>query len=284
MSVYDLITARVVSLLEAGVAPWRKPWGGSRLWPRNLVSGHHYRGINVFLLACSGYSSPFWLTYKQAQAMGGHVRKGEKASPIVFWTKIEKTDRDSGKPIELPVLRYYSGFNVAQCEGLPEKRIPVPTVPAHVHQGNLLRCWAASTESWLGAQPHRTHYTQEQIVKGMQDDGFARADGSLPVSNQAVWEDRVGLRPIKETGSSFFAERILARLELEKRPLLLGLGDSLGHVVVVFGVVVNGFDLEIMVMDPMLSPADHPGRRKVTDIQRLSGNVVTWMHKMPLMI
>jgi hypothetical protein len=160
----------------------------------------------------------------------------------------------------------------------------LPTVPRHVHQGNLLRCWAASTESCLAAQPHRTHYTQEQIVKGMQDDGFARADGSLPVSNQAVWEDRTGLRPIKETGSSFFAERILSRLELEKRPLLLGLGGSVGHVVVVFGVVVNGFDLEIMVMDPMLSPADHPGRRKVTDIQRMTGNVVTWMHKMSLMI
>jgi antirestriction protein ArdC len=124
MSVYDLITARVVSLLEAGVAPWRKPWGGARLWPRNLVSGHHYRGINVFLLACSGYSSPFWLTYKQAQAMGGHVRKGEKASPIVFWTKLQKADRETGETIELPLLRYYSGFNVAQCEGLPENRIP----------------------------------------------------------------------------------------------------------------------------------------------------------------
>jgi antirestriction protein ArdC len=124
MSVYDIITARVVSLLEAGVAPWRKSWGGARLWPRNLVSGHPYRGINVFLLACSGYSSPFWLTYKQAQAMGGHVRKGEKASPIIFWTKLEKTDRENGEPIELPVLRYYSGFNVAQCEGLPENRIP----------------------------------------------------------------------------------------------------------------------------------------------------------------
>src|SRR5688500_382376 len=69
MSVYDLITARVVSLLEAGVAPWRKPWGGARLWPRNLVSGHCYRGVNVFLTACSGYSSPYWLTYKQAQAI-----------------------------------------------------------------------------------------------------------------------------------------------------------------------------------------------------------------------
>jgi hypothetical protein len=160
----------------------------------------------------------------------------------------------------------------------------LPRVPPHVHQGDLLRCWAASTESWLRAQSHRTHYTQEQIVKGMQDDGFARANGSLPVSNQRVWEDRVGLRPITETGSSFFAERVLSRLELEKRPLLLGLGGSVGHVVVMFGVVVNGLDIEILVMDPMSSPADHPVRRKVTDIQKLKGNVVTWMHKMPLMI
>jgi antirestriction protein ArdC len=123
MSVYDVITARVVSLLEAGTVPWRKPWGGQRLWPRNLISGHRYRGVNVFLTACSCYSSPFWLTYKQAQALGGHVRKGEKATPIVFWTKLEKADRETGETIELPLLRYYSAFNVAQCEGLPESRI-----------------------------------------------------------------------------------------------------------------------------------------------------------------
>src|SRR5262245_7241451 len=124
MSVYDLITARVVSLLEAGTVPWRKPWGGSRQWPRNLISGKPYRGVNVFLLACSSYESPYWLTYTQAQSLGGHVRKGEKAAPIVFWTKLEKVDRESGETLELPLLRYYSGFNVAQTEGIPVDQIP----------------------------------------------------------------------------------------------------------------------------------------------------------------
>jgi len=160
----------------------------------------------------------------------------------------------------------------------------LPRTPPHVHQGVELRCWAAATESWLRAQPHRTKSTQQQIVEGMQADGFAHPDGSLPVSNQRAWEDRFGLRPITETGATFFAEKALLRLELEKKPLLLGLGGSVGHVVVLFGVVVNAFDLEVMVMDPMLPRSDHPARRKVTDIQKLSGNVVTWMHKMPLMI
>src|SRR5687768_13444268 len=75
MSTYDVITARIVQQLEAETVPWRKPWGGKRRWPRNLVSGHHYRGINVFLLACSPYSAPYWLTFKQAHEWGGHVRK-----------------------------------------------------------------------------------------------------------------------------------------------------------------------------------------------------------------
>jgi antirestriction protein ArdC len=124
MSTYDVITARIVQQLEAGTFPWRKPWGGKRHWPRNLVSGHHYRGINVFLLACSPYSAPYWLTFKQAEEWGGHVRKAERGSPVVFWTKLEKIDKDTGATVEIPLMRYYTVFNVAQCE-LPERRIPI---------------------------------------------------------------------------------------------------------------------------------------------------------------
>ena len=61
--VYQVVTDRVVELLERGVVPWRKPWAGDEQAPKNLISDKAYRGINVFLLSCAGYASPFWLTH-----------------------------------------------------------------------------------------------------------------------------------------------------------------------------------------------------------------------------
>jgi antirestriction protein ArdC len=94
--------------------------------PRNLISGREYRGVNVFLLHAMCFQSPFWLTYKQASELGGHVRKGEKACPVVFWKRLSVADmtEPTGKK-NVPFLRYYSVFNVAQCEDIPAAKIPV---------------------------------------------------------------------------------------------------------------------------------------------------------------
>jgi antirestriction protein ArdC len=69
-SVYEIVTSRILAELERGVVPWRKPW--RTLPPANLISKKPYRGINVFLLALAGYGSQYWLTYRQAQALGGN--------------------------------------------------------------------------------------------------------------------------------------------------------------------------------------------------------------------
>jgi antirestriction protein ArdC len=73
-SVYEIVTSRILAELEKGQVPWRKPW--RTLPPANLISKKPYRGINVFLLALAGYGSQYWLTYRQAQALGGNVRRG----------------------------------------------------------------------------------------------------------------------------------------------------------------------------------------------------------------
>lgn len=126
-SVYSVITERIVALLEKGTIPWQKPWaasaGGGDSLPRNLVSRKPYRGVNVFLLHAMSYGCPFWLTFGQAQALGGNVRKGEKATPVVFWKwlDVESTERDENgqrRNERVPMLRYYSVFNVAQCDGI----------------------------------------------------------------------------------------------------------------------------------------------------------------------
>jgi antirestriction protein ArdC len=116
--VYSIITERVVALLQQGTIPWQKPWQGAELAPQNLISRKPYRGVNVFLLHAMSYTSPFWLTFKQAQELGGHVRKGEKSCPVVFWKWLDVENKGAGKTERVPFLRYYSVFNAAQCEGI----------------------------------------------------------------------------------------------------------------------------------------------------------------------
>ena len=133
MDVYEIITDRIVAILEAGTVPWRKPWNyGSEKDPLNLVSKKHYQGINCFLLACTPYGSPYWLTYRQAQALGGSVHKGQKGSMVIFWKMLVKDDPKAkdGKR-NIPVLRYYTVFNSEQCDGII---VPAPDVTTwHEH-------------------------------------------------------------------------------------------------------------------------------------------------------
>ena len=119
-SVYDQITDRVIELLTQGTIPWHKPWNVKRGFPRNLVSKKAYRGINVFLLHAMQYESPFWLTYHQAQELGAHIRKGEKACPVVFWKQLEVEDKESHEIEKIPMMRFYHVFNLAQIEGLKD--------------------------------------------------------------------------------------------------------------------------------------------------------------------
>ena len=122
-NVYEIVTEQVIRQLEQGVAPWRKPWRSEP--PRNLVSGKEYRGINPFLLASQGYGSQYWLTFNQANKLGGHIRKGEHSSIVTFWNVGEERiirDTDGKERKSKPfLLRYYNVFNVEQTEGIADK-------------------------------------------------------------------------------------------------------------------------------------------------------------------
>jgi antirestriction protein ArdC len=122
-TVYEQITDRIISMLEKGTVPWQKPWKVATGLPRNLISKKPYRGINTLLLHSMSYESPFWLTFHQAQQLGGMVRKGEKACPVVFWRQLEVEDKESHEIEKIPMLRFYYVFNTAQVDGL--KNIPV---------------------------------------------------------------------------------------------------------------------------------------------------------------
>ena len=114
---YNVITDRIIAKLESGVIPWKKPWKSAR-WPRNLVTGIKYRGINVFMLNMAYYTSSKWLTFKQVTALGGTVKRGERATPVVYWNWINSKDEDAKDEERKAFLKYYSVFNLEQCEGL----------------------------------------------------------------------------------------------------------------------------------------------------------------------
>ena len=131
----EMITARLVERIEAtNQLPWKKPWTSMSLMPRNLVTKKNYRGVNVFLLHMLGYTSPYYLSMKQVNAMGGKVRKGEKSCPVVFWRFVEAEEQDKPDAKGYAMLRYYRVFNVEQCEGLPEGKVPVIDIPKREHE------------------------------------------------------------------------------------------------------------------------------------------------------
>jgi antirestriction protein ArdC len=126
MKVEEIITARIIEKLEAGTVPWHRPWSGADM-PKNLISKKEYRGINVFILSAMGFGSPYWVSFKQAQELGGNVRKGEKGCPVVFWKWLESAETDENgqqRKASHPILRYYTVFNVLQIDGIDETKIP----------------------------------------------------------------------------------------------------------------------------------------------------------------
>lgn len=128
---YTRITNRIIADLERGVRPWLKPWSvqtpnGAVARPRRH-NGQPYSGINVVLLwseaFARGFASSIWMTFRQALALGGHVRKGETGAMVVYANRITKADTDeNGDEIEREIafLKAYTVFCVDQIDGLPE--------------------------------------------------------------------------------------------------------------------------------------------------------------------
>ena len=118
-NVYEKITESVLGMLEEGVAPWRKPWVTAA--PQSIRC-RPYRGINALLLGLQDRGDPRWLTYREAERRGGHVRKGESGTTVVFWKWLKDSraeDDEDGKGVGgRPIARTFHLFNVEQCDGI----------------------------------------------------------------------------------------------------------------------------------------------------------------------
>lgn len=198
--VYEIITERIVEMLKQGTVPWRKTWNAGNA-PRN-IDGYRYRGINVFLLHSLGYSSPFWMTFKQAQKRGGSVRKGEHGTVIVFWKIFRKAETDEvtgeREVKTIPMLRYYRVFNLEQTENVK--------LPKAVAEFN--------------AQAEReveTRVEAEDILAGYENGPLVRETGDQPVYMPLVDRVEVPPRNTFESADEFYVA------------LFHELGHSTGH-------------------------------------------------------
>jgi antirestriction protein ArdC len=127
---YAEVSARIIAELEAGAAPWIKPWSATpgMNTPCNAATNRPYSGCNVVLLwmaQAAGYRTPRFLTFKQAIELGGNVRRGEHGTKVYFVKQIQVADRngEKGDTRIIPMMREYTVFNVQQCENLPDRVI-----------------------------------------------------------------------------------------------------------------------------------------------------------------
>lgn len=119
--VYQIVTDRIIAMLEQGEIPWEKPWVGTPDGAISYATGKPYSVLNQLLLGKPGE----YLTFKQIQEAGGKIKKGAKSRMIVFWKWIQKEPEfdDEGKmKIEtIPFLRYYNVFHIEDCDGIEPK-------------------------------------------------------------------------------------------------------------------------------------------------------------------
>lgn len=128
-TVYEIITARILSELEKGVIPWQQPWT-SQLAPQNFISKKPYKGINALVLSIASqqYGCPYFATIKQISRLGGRVRSTEwkQNSLVCLWKWILVEDKETGEKRPVGYLRYTRVWNLTQTEGiewsLPERR------------------------------------------------------------------------------------------------------------------------------------------------------------------
>jgi antirestriction protein ArdC len=130
--IYKEITDFVINHLESGNVIWRKGWNSLGL-PRNIITDYKYRGWNLyylnFIIVLQNYKTPYFLTYKQTQEKGAHIRKREKGYPVIYWAVIEdkvtssaskqiQTEEKDGSPKTRLVPKLYTVFNIDQTDGL----------------------------------------------------------------------------------------------------------------------------------------------------------------------
>jgi len=146
LDIYDSINGQIITLLEAGTIPWRRPWKTLGP-PMNLLTRRHYTGVNFMLLSNLPYEEPYYLTFNQVKCAGGFIEKGEKGQLIVFRVEVDRKANSTSEKKKY-ATRYYYVYNVAQCRNIPPGLIPPP--PTGNRANNPIPCCEMLVEEYEG--------------------------------------------------------------------------------------------------------------------------------------
>ena len=187
---YHSVTERVITALEAGTPPWVRPWSNSTYdhSPANLATSRAYRGINVLLLNLEaqlrGFEDNRWLTFRQTATLGGHIRKGERGTTVVFFKWHEVGELESSENAArrvIPLLRSFTVFNACQVDALPDHlyRIAAPPMWTPVDAAERVLSESGATIKHGGNQAFYTPSLDH--IQLPQRSQFATADAYYAV-------------------------------------------------------------------------------------------------------
>jgi len=141
----EKIVDRLIEAMERGIIPWKRPW----FMPTNAVSGKSYRGINQLVLSIGEFADPRFVTYLQAEQLGGHVRKGAQGFPVVLW-HFPTAEEVRNDPNARVWAKGYTVFNVLQCEGLTRLAVLAKTEHDSVSAQSIVDDWADKPRTEFG--------------------------------------------------------------------------------------------------------------------------------------
>jgi antirestriction protein ArdC len=226
--VYCRVTDKIIADLEQGVRPWVKPWNAQHLAGRISRPLRHngmpYRGINVVMLwmaaVAQGYASPIWMTFRQAKALNGFVRKGETGTLVVYANTFTATQTDEdGEECEreIPYLKGYTVFNREQIEGLPVHYHGRAEAPAHpVARIERAEAFFASTRADIRHGGDRAYYAlQPDYVQMPPHETFRDAESYAAVlAHELTHWTRHPSRLDRDLGRKRWGDEGYAREEL----------------------------------------------------------------------
>jgi antirestriction protein ArdC len=260
-SLYDEITDKIIAELEAGRVPWVQPWGTAAAkaplaMPKNASTDRHHSGINILILWGAvierGFTGQSWLTFRQALSLGGHVRKGERGTTIVYADRFVPKDEkrrateDGEEAQAIPFLKRFTVFNTDQCDGLPDEIATAapppppgliePTVEALIKASGVdfriggSRAFYAPVEDYVQVPPpqayfepinwHRTalhelgHATGQTPGKSCARTPALLSANSLRMREAPAISARMASRPVPADGSSTTSAGVIAAATL----------------------------------------------------------------------
>lgn len=185
---FDGITQTIINHLEQGNLIWVKPWAsGSFDVPHNAHTKKRFMGLNHIILTCTtlarGFSNNLYLTYKQAQAEGGQVRKGERSTTGIRPIDIKTDFEDAAESKRIVAWRAYGLFNIDQCDGLDHLRTKAEVRITPVEREPRIDAIIEQTKIDIIHHGDRCFYTPAMdLVTMVPPEHFLSIDGVPPAS------------------------------------------------------------------------------------------------------